>query len=95
MAALFGAGHRAVTTRVAKRGKGKARSSETRPKTLIGATKGTFKIVGDIVGPIVEWDEERSLQRLADLIEGRTPRGPKRSTRPRKDAKAKSRHSKP
>jgi hypothetical protein len=84
-----------VTAKVVKHGKAKALTSETRPKTLIGATKGTFKIVGDIVGPIVEWDEERSLQRLADLIEGRTPRGPKRSTRPRKDGKAKSGHSKP
>jgi hypothetical protein len=84
-----------VTTKVAKRAKAKALSSEKRTKTLIGATKGTFKIVGDIVGPIVEWDEERSLQRLVDLIEGRTPRGLKRSTRPRKDGKAKSRHSKP
>jgi len=84
-----------VTAKVARRSKIKAPSPEARPKTLIGATKGTFKIVGDIVGPIVEWDEEQSLQRLADLIEGRIPRGRNRSTRPHRDGKAKSRHSKP
>jgi hypothetical protein len=95
MAALRGAGQPAVTARIAKRGKAKALSADTRPKTLIGATKGTFKIVGDIVGTIVEWDEERSLQHLADLIEGRTSPGSNRSTKRRKDGRAKPRHSKP
>lgn len=84
-----------MTAKVAKRSKVKAPSVEARPKTLVGATKGTFKIVGDIVGPIVDWDEEQSLQHLADLIEGRIPRGHNHSTRVRKDGKAKSRHSKP
>src|SRR5260370_1990854 len=49
---------------VTKRGKAKVQIVAVRekPKTLWGATKGTFKIVGDIVGPIVdkdEWDEDR------------------------------------
>ena len=49
---------------ITKRGKAKVQIVAVRekPKTLIGATKGTFKIVGDIVGPIVdedEWDEDR------------------------------------
>lgn len=49
---------------VTKRGKTKVQIVAVRekPKTLWGATKGTFKIVGDIVGPIVdekEWDWER------------------------------------
>jgi prevent-host-death family protein len=44
---------------VTKRGKAKVQIVAVRekPKTLIGATKGTFKIVGDIVGPIVEESE--------------------------------------
>jgi prevent-host-death family protein len=49
---------------VTKRGKAKVQVIAVRekPKTLWGATKGTFKIVGDIVGPIIdkdEWDEDR------------------------------------
>jgi prevent-host-death family protein len=49
---------------ITKRGKAKVQLVAVRekPKTLWGATKGTFKIVGDIVGPIVdkdEWDEDR------------------------------------
>src|SRR5260370_24108398 len=49
---------------VTKRGKAKVQIVAVRekPKTLIGATKGTFEIVGDIVGPIIgpeEWDEDR------------------------------------
>jgi prevent-host-death family protein len=47
---------------ITKRGKAKVQIVAVRekPKTLVGATKGTFKILGDIVGPIVEeWDEDR------------------------------------
>ena len=47
---------------ITKRGKAKVQIVAVRekPKTLIGATKGTFKIIGDIVGPIpAEWDEDR------------------------------------
>jgi prevent-host-death family protein len=47
---------------VTKRGKAKVQIVAVRekPKTLIGATKGTFKIVGDIVGPLgEEYDEDR------------------------------------
>jgi prevent-host-death family protein len=54
---------------VTKRGKPKVQIVAVRekPKTLIGATKGTFKIVGDIVGPIVEeseWDWERKWRKI-------------------------------
>ena len=53
---------------VTKRGKAKVQIVAVRekPKTLWGATKGTFRIVGDIVGPIVdEWDEDRELRNIA------------------------------
>ncbi len=47
---------------VTKRGKAKVQivAVRERPKTLLGATKGTFKILGDIVGPLdEEYDEDR------------------------------------
>jgi prevent-host-death family protein len=47
---------------VTKRGKAKVQIVPVRekPKTLWGATKGTFKILGDIVGPLdEEYDEDR------------------------------------
>jgi prevent-host-death family protein len=50
---------------VTKRGKAKVQIIAVRekPKTLIGATKGTFKIIGDIVGPIDDdYDEDRRLR---------------------------------
>ena len=53
---------------VTKRGKAKVQIVAVRekPKTLWGATKGTFKIVGDIVGPIDDdYDEDRRLRLLA------------------------------
>jgi len=52
---------------ITKRGKAKVQivALREKPKTLIGATKGTFKILGDIVGPIVEnWDEEREARNI-------------------------------
>ena len=54
---------------ITKRGKAKVQLIAVRekPKTLWGATKGTFKIVGDIVGPIVdkdEWDEDREWRNI-------------------------------
>ena len=54
---------------ITKRGKAKVQLVAVRekPKTLWGATKGTFKIVGDIVGPIVdkdEWDEDREWRNI-------------------------------
>jgi prevent-host-death family protein len=52
---------------VTKRGKAKVQIVAVRekPKTLIGATKGTFKILGDIVGPIDDdYDEDRRLRLL-------------------------------
>ena len=56
---------------VTKRGKAKVQIVAVRekPKTLIGATKGTFEILGDIVGPTVVDYEER-LDRQARLING-------------------------
>ena len=54
---------------ITKRGKAKVQLVAVRekPKTLWGATKGTFRIVGDIVGPIVdkdEWDEDREWRNI-------------------------------
>ena len=52
---------------VTKRGKAKVQIVAVRekPKTLWGATKGTFEIVGDIVGPIDDdYDEDRRLRLL-------------------------------
>ena len=54
---------------VTKRGKAKVQIVAVRekPKTLWGATKGTFRIVGDIVGPIVDrddWDEDREWRNI-------------------------------
>jgi PIN domain nuclease of toxin-antitoxin system/antitoxin (DNA-binding transcriptional repressor) of toxin-antitoxin stability system len=52
---------------VTKRGKAKVQIVAVRekPKTLWGATKGTFKIIGDIVGPIDEdYDEDREWRNI-------------------------------
>jgi prevent-host-death family protein len=52
---------------ITKRGKAKVQLVAVRekPKTLLGVTKGTFKIIGDIVGPIVEdWDEDREWRNI-------------------------------
>jgi prevent-host-death family protein len=55
---------------VTKRGKAKVQIVAVRdkPKTLIGATKGTFEIVGDIVGPVFDesdWDWERKWRKIS------------------------------
>jgi prevent-host-death family protein len=52
---------------ITKRGKAKVQLVAVRekPKTLWGATKGTFKIVGDIVGPIDdEYDEDHEWRNI-------------------------------
>jgi prevent-host-death family protein len=52
---------------VTKRGKAKVQIVAVRekPKTLRGALKGTFKIVGDIVGPLgEEYDEDREWRNI-------------------------------
>ncbi|MBS0526998.1 MAG: type II toxin-antitoxin system Phd/YefM family antitoxin [Proteobacteria bacterium] len=52
---------------VTKRGKAKVQIVAVRekPKTLWGATKGTFKILGDIVGPIdMDYDEDREWRNI-------------------------------
>ena len=56
---------------ITKRGKAKVQIIAVRekPKTLIGATKGTFTILGDIVGPTIV-DYEDRLDRQARLING-------------------------
>src|SRR5262249_54499705 len=66
---------------VTKRGKAKVQIVAVRekPKTLIGATKGTFKILGDIVGPTIVDAEER-LDRQARLINGQFDDPPARYT---------------
>ena len=85
---------------ITKRGKAKVQIVAVRekPKTLIGATKGTFKILGDIVGPIVEdWDEEREVRNIRGQFDdppARYAHGPvddRRPARPRKGGKAKLR----
>ena len=50
---------------VTKRGKAKVQIVAVRekPKTLIGATKGTFEILGDIVGPTIGEDYDDRLDR--------------------------------
>lgn len=52
---------------VTKRGKAKVQIVAVRekPKTLWGATKGTFEILGDVVGPVADdWDEEREWRNI-------------------------------
>lgn len=54
---------------VTKRGKAKVQIVAVRekPKTLVGALKGYFEIVGDIVGPVFDesdWDWERKWQKI-------------------------------
>ena len=52
---------------VTKRGKAKVQIVAVRekPKTLWGATKGTFKILGDIVGPIDnDYNEDREWRNI-------------------------------
>lgn len=87
------------TITVTKRGKAKVQIVAVRekPKTLIGATKGTFTILGDIVGPIVE-DYDDYLDRKWRRINGQFDDPPARyshrhladggSPAPRKGGKA-------
>jgi prevent-host-death family protein len=52
---------------ITKRGKAKVQlvAIREKPKTLLGATKGTFKIIGDIVGPLdEEYDEDREWRNI-------------------------------
>jgi prevent-host-death family protein len=82
---------------VTKRGKAKVQIIAVRekPKTLWGATKGTFKIVGDIVGPIVDdYDEDRRLRLLTGEFDDpparytHNPVDDGAGTKPRKGRKA-------
>jgi prevent-host-death family protein len=85
---------------ITKRGKAKVQIVAVRekPKTLIGATKGTFKILGDIVGPIVgDWDEEREVRNILGQFDDpparytHGPVGDRRPAKSRKGGKAKLR----
>jgi prevent-host-death family protein len=76
---------------VTKRGKAKVQIVAVRekPKTLWGATKGTFKIVGDIVGPIVEdWDEDREWRNITGQFDDPPARYAHRPMADRAGAKA-------
>jgi prevent-host-death family protein len=82
---------------VTKRGKAKVQIVAVRekPKTLWGATKGTFKIIGDIVGPIdEEYDEDREWRNILkgfDDPPARYAHGPvadRAGAKARKDRKA-------
>lgn len=58
---------------ITKRGKAKVQIVAVRekPKTLIGALKGSFEILGDIVGQTIdEADHEDRLERQVRLING-------------------------
>ena len=85
---------------ITKRGKAKVQIVAVRekPKTLWGATKGTFKILGDIVGPIVEdWDEEREVRNIRGQFDDPPARyshhsvADRAGTKARKSGKAKLR----
>ena len=78
---------------VTKRGKAKVQIVAVRekPKTLWGATKGTFRILCDIVGPIVvpeEWDEEREFRNIAGKFDDPPARYTHRPVADRADTKA-------
>lgn len=84
---------------VTRRGKAKVQIVAVRekPKTLWGATKGTFEILGDIVGPTIE-DHDDLLERKRRRINGQLDDPPARYThrrladgataKPRKGGKA-------
>jgi prevent-host-death family protein len=78
---------------ITKRGKAKVQIVAVRekPKTLWGATKGTFKIVGDIVGPIDDdFDEDREWRNITGQFDdpparyARRPSNDKAGTKARK-----------
>jgi prevent-host-death family protein len=87
---------------VTKRGKAKVQIVAVRekPKTLWGATKGTFTIVGDIVGPIDEdHDEDREWRNITGQFDDpparytHNPLDDRTGAKARKDSKAKLRRS--
>jgi prevent-host-death family protein len=85
---------------VTKRGKAKVQIVAVRekPKTLIGATKGTFKIVGDIVGPIDDdYDEDHEWRNITGQFDDpparytHSPMDDRGRGKPRKSGKTKLR----
>ena len=82
---------------VTKRGKAKVQIVAVRekPKTLWGATKGTFKILGDIVGPIDDdYDEDREWRNILKEFDepparyAHSPLADRASAKTRKKSKA-------
>jgi prevent-host-death family protein len=76
---------------VTKRGKARVQIVAVRekPKTLWGATKGTFKILGDIVGPIDEdYDEDREWRNITGQFDDPAARYTHNPVADRADAKA-------
>jgi prevent-host-death family protein len=76
---------------VTKRGKAKVQIVAVRekPKTLWGATKGTFKIIGDIVGPIDDdYDEDREWRNITGQFDDPPARYTHNLVDDRADAKA-------
>src|SRR5438876_10910019 len=83
---------------VTKRGKAKVQIIAVRekPKTLWGATKGSFKIVGDIVGPIVDdWDEDREWRNYTGKFDDPPARYTHNSVDDRAGSKARKDSKKP
>ena len=76
---------------ITKRGKAKVQIVAVRekPKTLWGATKGTFKIKGDIVGPIIgDWDVDREVRNILGQFDDPPARYAHRPVADRAGAKA-------
>src|SRR5215468_5420148 len=75
---------------ITKRGKAKVQIVAVRekPKTLWGATKGTFKIKGDVVGSIIDWDEEREVRNILGQFDDPPARYAHRPLADRAGAKA-------
>ena len=76
---------------ITKRGKAKVQVVAVRekPKTLWGATKGTFKILGDIVGPIDDdYDEDREWRNIIGQFDDPPARYTHRPVADRADTKA-------
>ena len=83
---------------VTKRGKAKVQIVAVRekPKTLWGATKGTFRIVGDIVGPIdTDYDEDREWRNIIGQFDDPPARYTHNPVDDRADVKARKGHKAP
>jgi prevent-host-death family protein len=82
---------------VTKRGKAKVQIVAVRekPKSLWGATKGTFRIVGDIVGPVdTDYDEDREWRNITGQFDDPPARYAHDAVVDRADAKPRKRRKK-